>query len=73
MKKISIILLSVAALVLSSCVGDFLERPSKTTMNDENFWSSEGNIRLFVNGSFTNYFCGYYSGMELQLCARRPR
>ena len=62
MKKISILLFSVAALILSSCAGDFLERPSKTTMNDENFWSSEGNIRLFVNGGFTNYFCGYYSG-----------
>lgn len=62
MKKIFSIVLALAAVTLAGCSEDFLERPSKTTMNDENFWSSEGNIRLFVNGAYTNYFPGYYSG-----------
>ncbi|MCQ2138839.1 MAG: RagB/SusD family nutrient uptake outer membrane protein [Bacteroidales bacterium] len=62
MKKIFNFVFVLAALTLVSCNKDFLERPSKTTMNDENFWSSEGNIRLFVNGAYTNYFPGYYYG-----------
>lgn len=62
MKKIFNIALAVAAaLTLVSCEG-FLDRSSKTTMNDENYWSSEDNLRMFVNGGFTNYFVGNYSG-----------
>lgn len=62
MKKIFNIALAIAAaLTLVSC-SEFLERPSKTTMDNENYWSSEANLRLFVNGGFTNYFVGHYSG-----------
>ena len=62
MKKIFNIALAIAAaLTLVSCA-DFLERPSKTSMDDSNYWSSETNLRLFVNGGFTNYFVGHYSG-----------
>jgi hypothetical protein len=31
-------------------------------MNDDNYWTSENNLRLFANGFYTNYFVGYNSG-----------
>lgn len=58
MKKIFNILMSIALVAaLTGC--NFLERPSKTQMNDENYWSSEDNIRLFVNAAYPTYFTGY--------------
>lgn len=58
MKKYIIILVSVVLLVFSGCQ-DFLDRPSLTTMNDDNYWTSENNLRLFANGFYPNYFTGY--------------
>ena len=60
MKKYIIILFSVVALGIAGC-SDFLDRPSLTTMNDGNYWTSENNLRLFANGFYTNYFVGYNS------------
>ncbi len=61
MKKILIITALVAVgLVLTRCE-DFLDRPSLTTMNDVNYWTSENNLRLFANGFYSNYFVGYNS------------
>lgn len=57
MKKYSIILTAIA-LVFSSC-DDFLDRPQLTEMNDQTYWTSENNLRLFANGFYTNYFVGY--------------
>ena len=42
---------------LTGC--NFLDRQSKTQMNNGNYWVSEENIRLFVNGAYDNYFAGY--------------
>jgi len=61
MKKYIIILVSVVALGLGGCSSNFLDRPSLTTMNDDNYWTSENNLRLFANGFYTNYFVGYNS------------
>lgn len=61
MKRITIILFSVVALLFTGC-DDFLDRPSKTTMNDNNFWTNENNVRLFANGFYPSYFIGYNSG-----------
>jgi len=59
MKKIlNIFLMSAVALSFMGC-NDFLDRESKTTMNDSNFWTTESNIRLFVNGAYGTYFNGY--------------
>jgi len=58
MKKLSYILMTIALLSLVSC-SDYLDRPSKTQMDDGNFWTSEANVRLFVNGGYSNYFVGY--------------
>ncbi len=60
MRKKLIIMLSVVALVITSCE-KFLDRQSLTTMNDENYWTSENNLRLFANGFYPNYFVGYNS------------
>lgn len=49
----------IATLSLMSCSDDLLNRPSKTSMDDMSFWTSESNIRLFVNGGYEEYFTGY--------------
>ncbi len=46
--------------MVSSCQ-KFLDRPSLTTMNDQTYWTSENNLRLFANGFYVNYFVGYNS------------
>ena len=61
MKKYIIILISVVTLGLAGCSSNFLDRPSLTTMNDGNYWTSENNLRLFANGFYPNYFVGYNS------------
>jgi len=59
MKKIFNII-AAAALVLSlSGCEKFLDRPSKTTLDDSNYWYSEDMVRLFVNGAYGAYFFGY--------------
>lgn len=60
MKRTLIIIIAVVALIFSGCE-DFLDRPSRTTMNDQNYWTSENNVRLFANGFYLNYFVGYNS------------
>jgi starch-binding outer membrane protein, SusD/RagB family len=60
MKKIMIIMIFVVGVVITGCE-KFLDRPSLTTMNDGNFWTSENNVRLFANGFYSNYFVGYNS------------
>ena len=60
MKKYSIILIAVVTLAFSSC-SEFLDRPSLTTMSDNNYWTSENTVRLFSNGFYSNYFVGYNS------------
>lgn len=60
MKRHIIILLSAVTIFLSGC-NEFLDRPSLTTMDDGNYWTSESNLRLFSNGFYANYFVGYNS------------
>lgn len=61
MKKVLYIAMAFAALALVSC-NKFLDRPSKTVMDDNNLWTSESNVRLFVNDAYFNYFNGYHNG-----------
>ena len=60
MKKLTYLFFSIALLALASCNG-YLDRTSKTEMNDENFWTSENNLRYFVNLAYPTYFVGYNS------------
>lgn len=64
MKKYILILFAVVTLVFSSC-NDYLDRPSLTTMNDDIYWTSENNLRLFANGFYANYFVGYNTAFGL--------
>jgi hypothetical protein len=60
MKKKLLVFISVL-LVLSSCE-DYLDRENLDTFDEGNFWTSEGNMRLFAQGAYTAYFYGYGSG-----------
>ncbi len=70
MKKFLYILIFAVGLVFASCE-DFLDRTSLTTMNDENFWTSENNVRLFANGFYPNYFVGYNAGFGVDYAPLR--
>lgn len=66
MKKILLFLISL--LPLLSCE-DYLDRKNLDTFDETNFWTSEGNMRLYAQGSNTStlggyayYFSGYGSG-----------
>lgn len=43
---------------MTSC-NNFLDRSSLTTLDDQTYWSSENNVRLFVLGAYGSYFTGY--------------
>lgn len=58
MKNKLFFILCVVSLAFTGCE-KFLDRPSLTTMNDGNYWTSENNVRLFANGFYANYFVGY--------------
>ncbi|MDR0988221.1 MAG: RagB/SusD family nutrient uptake outer membrane protein [Prevotellaceae bacterium] len=58
---LSTILCALALLFTASC-GDFLERPSMTTMEDDTYWTGEENIRLYANDFYTYFFVGYGVG-----------
>ncbi|MCL2738396.1 MAG: RagB/SusD family nutrient uptake outer membrane protein [Bacteroidales bacterium] len=57
MKKI-LILLSFTAFFLFGC-NDMLDRPQLTAWDDENFWTSESQLRLYANGFYDHAFYGY--------------
>lgn len=60
MKKF--ILIFSAILLMTAGCEKFLDRPSLTTMDDQTFWTSENNLRLFAHSFYPNYFVGYNSG-----------
>jgi starch-binding outer membrane protein, SusD/RagB family len=60
MKKISI-LFAVLLISLTACE-DYLDRGSLDKMDDGNFWTSENNMRMYANGSYSVYFQGYGQG-----------
>ncbi len=60
MKRYFLITWSLLTIMIIGC-DDFLDRPSRTTMNDETYWTSENSLRLFANGYYGNYFVGYNS------------
>lgn len=52
--------MAIATLLLAGCnPNTFLDRNTLTSMDDGNFWTSEANVRLFVQGTFGSYFNGY--------------
>ena len=60
MKRLSYILMAFVALALTACnPAEFLDRTTLTDMDDGSYWTTENNVRLFVNGAYGSYFCGY--------------
>lgn len=59
--KRNIFVLIIVLLGLSGCE-DYLDRKNLASFDDANFWSSEGNMRLYSRGAYTAYFYGYGSG-----------
>jgi len=55
------IILFIFLLGLSSCE-EYLDRKNLDTFDETNFWTSEGNMRLFAQGAYTSYFYGFGSG-----------
>lgn len=60
MKRIYITL--IAALISLAGCEDYLDRKNLDSLDESNFWTSEGNLRLFAMGNYTNYFYGFGSG-----------
>jgi len=60
MKKISILFLAIL-IGLSGCE-DYLDRGNLDKLDDNTFWTNEGNLRIYVQGNYTNYFVGYGTG-----------
>lgn len=52
--------IALSSTVLTSC-SDFLDRGSKTVFSDDNFWSSENNVKSYC-WEFYNLFLGYGTG-----------
>ncbi len=55
-------ILATLMLTFSSCQKDFLERLPLDTMTDDNFWTSESNLRTYSIGFYRQYFRGYGAG-----------
>lgn len=62
MRKIFNVLSILTVVIALTGCDDFLNRPTKTALTDENYWNNYENIRLFVNGGYNYYFTGYNSG-----------
>ena len=60
-KTMKLFILGMVALGLVSCSKDFLNRGSKVVFSDENFWTSEGNVKSYC-WEFYNLFSGYGTG-----------
>lgn len=55
------ILIAALGLALTSC-DEVLDRPQLNTPDDNAFWKTESDVRLYANGFYTEYFTGHNSG-----------
>src|SRR5687768_13351843 len=55
-------ILIIAILIGFTGCEDYLDRKNLDSLDDSNFWTNEGNMRLYAQGAYTNYFYGYGSG-----------
>ena len=57
----------IAAVALACLLGftscsDVLDRPSKTTEEDDNYWNNEDKVRIYANDFYDYFFPGYGTG-----------
>ncbi|MDR0692317.1 MAG: RagB/SusD family nutrient uptake outer membrane protein [Prevotellaceae bacterium] len=57
--KTKILLFALATLVFFSGCEKLLDRAPLTSENDDTYWVNEQNLRMYVNGYYSNYFVGY--------------
>lgn len=62
MKK-NIFIFILVLISLSGCE-DYLDRKNLDTFDESNFWTSEGNMRLYAQGAYTSYLYGYGVGFS---------
>ncbi len=65
MKKIIkyAIVLTLGLMVTGSCSDDYFNRGSQIKFDDSNYWTSEGNVKIFC-WEFYNRFVGYSTGTD---------
>lgn len=60
--KIYILIAFVAMALGCKKTDEFLTKPPLDRLTDDTYWTSEGNVRTFAFGFYTQYFAGYGSG-----------
>ncbi|MGV8963015.1 MAG: RagB/SusD family nutrient uptake outer membrane protein [Candidatus Saccharimonadaceae bacterium] len=60
MKKIFYLI--IIALVSFTACDDYLDKPGLDQFENEQFWTNEGNVKLYAQRGYTAYFMGYGSG-----------
>lgn len=60
-RHINILIAILLGSALASCSKDFLDRGSKVVFSDDNFWTSENNVKSYC-WEFYNLFTGYGTG-----------
>ena len=58
----SIIAIALIGLMGFTSCSDVLDRPSKTEMEDDNYWDNEAKVRLYANSFYDYFFPGYGTG-----------
>ena len=59
MKKFKYHYTLIACIFLLSCSKDVLDRPPLTSYVDDQFWRNEGDVRMYANAFYPQYFNGY--------------
>ncbi|HEY1009520.1 MAG TPA: RagB/SusD family nutrient uptake outer membrane protein, partial [Daejeonella sp.] len=65
MKKYIILFLLCPLFLVTACKKDLLEKLPLDRLTDEDYWSSEANVRTFAWNFYPRYFQGYASGFDL--------
>lgn len=60
--KLLLAICSLALCIGASSCDDLLDRPQKNTPDDNAFWKTESDVRLYSHGFYGNYFIGYGQG-----------
>lgn len=53
---------TLIALTMSGCSDDVLDRPQLNSPDDDNYWTTEDNLRLYANEYYVQFFSGYNTG-----------
>lgn len=57
--NIKVLALSALSFCLFACNDDFMDRPPKDDIVSENFWNTETDLELYLNGMYRIYARGH--------------